>query len=91
MSRVDIQDGRGINTPLHLVTGGDHLQMIETLVQTKTDVDSQDELGHTPLDLTLVSDREQRATLLRTHSVRIGSEVSMGEEKEEEKMRKRKL
>ena len=40
MVDVDSQDDRSINTPLKHVAGGVHGQMIETLVQTKADVDA---------------------------------------------------
>jgi len=63
--------------------------MIEALVQARADVDAQDEQGRTPLDSALVNNREQAAALLRklrTHATRRGSELSMGEEKEQEKI-----
>ena len=60
--------------------------MIEALVQSKADVDSQNQQGNTPLDSALVNNRDQAAAVLRTHAARRGSELSMGKEKEAEKM-----
>ena len=61
--------------------------MIEALVQSKADVDSQNQQGNTPLDSALVNDREQAAAVLRT--VRRDSELSMDKEKEPAKMEAR--
>ena len=63
--------------------------MIEALVQSKADVDSQNQQGNTPLDSALVNNREQAAAVLRTHTARRGSELSMDKEKEPAKMEAR--
>lgn len=68
-------------TPLHHAVKGDHLNVVELLIENGADVNAMGEktpLGSsvTPLDIAMESENDAVAKLLREHGAKLSSEIA---------------
>jgi ankyrin repeat protein len=65
----------GGSTPLHRAAGWGHKEIVELLLAKGADLNAKDDVGTTPLDLTMNFNQPQTADLLRKHGGKTGAEL----------------